>query len=327
MNILITGANGFVGQAVCNRIRSNYPIFNSIFAVYRNPDYLDNPSHHPSISPVISPSLDNLATNPELLSNIDCIVHLAARVHQMNDQVSDPLAEFRSVNTTATYNLAQAAAKAGVRRFIYLSSIKVQGEETPTISPYTELSTPSPQDPYGISKWEAEEQLKDVAHQTGLEVVILRPPLVYGPRVKANFLQMFRTVHKGIPLPLGAIQNKRSLVYVENLADAIINTAIHPAAANQTFLISDGEDISTPQLISRIAQALKRPPRLLPIPVSWLTLIGRLTGKSAIVNRLTGSLVVNSEKIRNTLNWTPPYTLNQGLQATANWYLDRPLPH
>jgi nucleoside-diphosphate-sugar epimerase len=235
----------------------------------------------------------------------------------MNDQVADPLAEFRSVNSTATYNLAQAAAKAGVRRFVYLSSIKVHGEETPHISPYTELDVLSPQDPYGMSKWEAENQLKKLAHQTRLEVVILRPPLVYGPRVKANFLQMIRTVKKGIPLPLGAIRNQRSLVYVENLADAIINAAIHPAAANQTFLISDGEDLSTPQLIRRVARSLDCPPRLLSIPVSWLKLMGKLTGKSATVSRLTGSLVIDSSKIRNTLSWTPPYT-------TADWYLDRP---
>jgi nucleoside-diphosphate-sugar epimerase len=322
MNILITGANGFVGKVVCDRIRSHYPIFTSIYAVYRNPERLANTSLHPQIYPILSPSLDELARNTELLSKIDCIVHLAARVHQMNDRVSDPLAEFRSVNTTATYNLAKAAAQSSVRRFVYLSSIKVQGEETPTISPYTELSVPDPQDPYGISKWEAEQKLKHLANQTGLEVVILRPPLVYGPRVKANFLQMIRTVHKGIPLPLGLIRNKRSLVYVENLADAIINAVIHPAAANQTFLISDGEVVSTPQLIQRVAQALGCSPRLFPIPVSWLRLIGKLIGKSTTVSRLTGSLVVDSHKICSTLNWTPPYTIDQGLKATADWYLD-----
>lgn len=322
MNILITGANGFVGKVVCDRIALKYPIFTSIYAVCRKPDLID--AFHPSIKPIISSSLDDLAANTELLSKIDCIIHLAARVHQMKDQASDPLAEFRAVNTTTTCNLAKAATKVGVKRFIYLSSIKVHGEETSKTSPYTESDQLFPQDPYGLSKWEAENQLMQLASQSELEVVILRPPLVYGPKVKANFFQMIRTIEKGIPLPLGAIRNQRSLVYVENLADAIINAAIHPAAANQIFLVSDGEDISTPNLIRKIAKALHCSPRLLPIPVFWLKLMGKLTGKSAPVSRLTGSLTVNSLKIRKTLNWTPPYTLDQGLQATADWYLDRP---
>jgi nucleoside-diphosphate-sugar epimerase len=323
MNILITGANGFVGRVVCDRIASKYPIFTSIYAVYRDPEFLNTATLHSKITPFISCSLDDLAANTELLSKIDCIIHLAARVHQMDDKASDPLIEFRAINTTATYNLAKAATKAGTQRFIYLSSIKVNGEETEKSSSYTESDQLSPQDPYGISKWEAETQLMHLAHETELEVVILRPPLVYGPKVKANFLQMIRTISKGIPLPLGAIRNQRSLVYVENLADAIINASIHPAAANQVFLVSDGEDISTSNLICKIAKALRCSPRLLPIPVFLLKLLGKLTGKSAPVDRLTGSLRVDSRKIRKTLNWTPPYTLDQGLQATADWYLDR----
>jgi UDP-4-keto-D-QuiNAc 4-reductase len=320
MKVLITGASGFVGQIVATRIAAQYPIFTTISAVFRQPNLPTAFPLHPRISPVIAPSLEALAKNTKLLANIDCIIHLAARVHQMNDQVADPLTEFRAVNTTATLQLAQAAAAAGVRRFIYLSSIKVHGEETAGISPYTESDILTPQDPYGISKWEAETQLKQLASQTGLEVVILRPPLVYGPKVKANFLQMLRIVQKGIPLPLGAIRNRRSLIYVENLADAIINAALHPAAANQTFLVSDGEDLSTPQLIRHVAQSLHCPPRLLPIPAPCLKLIGKLTGKSSAVSRLTGSLVVDSTKIRQTLNWQPPYTLDQGLQATADWF-------
>lgn len=322
MKILITGANGFVGQVVCNRLRK-YPIFTSIYAVYRSPNLLSTDYLTVTTTPIISPSLNDLVKNTDLLSKIDCIIHLAARVHQMNDQVVDPLTEFRAVNTTATYNLAQAAARAGVRRFVYLSSIKVHGEETDQTSPYRESDPLSPQDPYGISKWEAEQKLKELAAQTGLEVVIIRPPLVYGPNVKANFLQMLRTIQKGIPLPLGSIRNKRSLVYVENLADGIINAAIHPAGANQTFLISDGEDLSTPQLIRRVAKSLGCPPRLLSIPVFFLKLLGKLTGKSAAISRLTSSLVIDSQKIQTTLNWIPPYTLDEGLQATADWYLSR----
>jgi nucleoside-diphosphate-sugar epimerase len=320
MKILITGSSGFVGQIVTNRLASEYPIFSSIHAVCRQPNQPASLSLHPKVSYVIAPSLEELNRNTKLLASTDCIIHLAARVHQMNDKAADPLAEFRAVNTTVTLHLAQAAAAAGVCRFIYLSSIKVHGEETAGIAPYTESDILTPQDPYGISKWEAETQLKQLASQTGLEVVILRPPLVYGPKVKANFLQMLRIVQKGIPLPLGAIRNRRSLIYVENLADAIINAALHPAAANQTFLVSDGEDLSTPQLIRHVAQSLQCPPRLLPIPVPCLKLIGKLAGKSAAVSRLTGSLVIDSTKIRQTLNWQPPYTLDQGLQATADWF-------
>ena len=323
MNILITGASGFVGKVVCDRLASTYPLFTSIYAVYRNPEILNPATIHPKITPLISHSLDDLASNTEILSKIDCIIHLAARVHQMKDKASDPLTAFRAINTTATYNLAKAAAQAGIQRFIYLSSIKVHGEETEKTSYYTELDQLYPQDPYGISKWEAENQLVQLAHETKLEVVIIRPPLVYGPNVKANFLQMIRTIKKRIPLPLGAIRNQRSLVYVENLADAIICSAIHPNAANQIFLVSDGEDVSTSNLIRKIAKALRCSPRLLPIPVFWLKLLGKLISKSAPIDRLTGSLVVDSRKIRTTLNWIPPYTLDQGLQATADWYLDR----
>jgi UDP-4-keto-D-QuiNAc 4-reductase len=319
MKVLITGASGFVGTVICRRA-TQYSEFSSICGVFRNPQSLPSLSRPENFSVIVSPSLYDLAESSEILGEVDCVIHLAARVHQMGDKAADPLAEFRAVNTTATSSLARAAAKAGVKRFIYLSSIKVHGEETSYRAPYSESDQCVPVDPYGISKWEAEEQLRQIASQTALEVVIIRPPLVYGPGVKANFRQMLSVVQKGIPLPLGAIRNRRSIVYVENLADAIINSALHPAAANQTFLVSDGEDLSTPQLIRHVAQSLQCPPRLLPIPVPCLKLIGKLIGKSSAVSRLTGSLVVDSTKIRQTLNWQPPYTLNQGLQATADWF-------
>jgi nucleoside-diphosphate-sugar epimerase len=320
MKVLITGANGFVGQAVCQRIVACYPQFTTVYALVRHPDAWRSQSAAPQIKQIVFPSLAELADASELLAEVDCIIHLAARVHQMNDRATDPLAEFRAVNTSSTIALATTATKAGVRRFIYLSSIKVHGEETTAQTAYSEVDQLHPNDPYGISKFEAEAQLRQLAERSNLEVVIIRPPLVYGPGVKANFLQMLRIVDKGIPLPLGAIRNRRSLIYVENLADAIITSAHHPAAANQTFLVSDGEDVATAQLIRHIATAMRRSPRLLPIPVFCLKLLGGLFGKSAAVSRLTGSLVINSNKIRQTLNWQPPYTLNQGLQITADWF-------
>jgi nucleoside-diphosphate-sugar epimerase len=239
----------------------------------------------------------------------------------MDDQAEDPLTAFRAINTEASKILARSAAQAGVKRFIYLSSIKVNGEGTPPRQSYTEIDTPQPVDPYGISKQEAEEHLRQIATETGLEVVIIRPPLVYGPSVKANFLQMMRIIDKGIPLPLGSIHNQRSLIYVQNLADAVINSAISPAAANQTFLVSDGHDISTPDLIKQIAFSLNKKPNLLPIPPKLLKLAGQLTQKSDTVDRLAGSLVIDSSKIRQTLNWTPPYTFQEGIQKTCDWYL------
>jgi nucleoside-diphosphate-sugar epimerase len=319
MNILITGANGFVGQALCQHLARQSPFIQQIYAAIRHPDQAHQINTIPHLLPTITPSLNDLASN-QLLSQVDCIVHLAARVHQMHDRAAHPLAEFRAVNATATATLALAAAKAGVRRFIYLSSIKVHGEKTSHDSPYQETDQLTPLDPYGISKWEAEQQLRSIAAQTGLEVVIIRPPLIYGPRVKANFLQMMKVVQKDIPLPLGAIRNRRSLIYVENLVDAIQAAIIHPAAANETFLVSDGADLSTPQLIRHIAPSLNKSPKLLPIPVSCLRFIGKLAGKSAAIERLTGSLVVDSSKIRHRLNWTPPYTVDQGLKATAEWF-------
>lgn len=319
MNILLTGSSGFVGESLLQRIHKYHQIQKTT-AIFRQPEQISH-AHKSNIFPEIIPSLEQLAQSQELLSQVDCIIHLAARVHQMHDSVTDPLAAFRAVNTKATEELALAASKAGVKRFIFLSSIKVNGEENSKDTIYQETSIASPQDPYGISKWEAEEKLRHVSNQTGLEVVILRPPLVYGPKVKANFLKMIEIIHKGIPLPLASVNNLRSLVFVENLTDAIINAAIHPAAASQTFLISDGYDISTSDLIKQIATSLQKTPKLLPFPPKLLKLAGQLTGKSDTLDRLTGSLVVDSSKIRQTLNWTPPYTFEQGIQQTCDWYL------
>ena len=236
----------------------------------------------------------------------------------MDDPAADPLTEFRRVNTEGTAKLARDAAEAGGKRLVFISSIKLNGEETET--PYIEESSTHPKDPYGISKWEAEKALRKIEAETGLEVVIVRPTLVYGPGVKANFLNMMKIISKSIPLPLASIQNKRSLIYVENLVDALAVCATHPAAAGQTYLVSDGEDVSTSELISRTAAALGVRARLLPFPVFVMRLFGKLTGRSATVNRLTGSLAVDSSKIRRELGWKPPFTMEEGLQDTAQWF-------
>jgi nucleoside-diphosphate-sugar epimerase len=254
-----------------------------------------------------------------VLTDVDVVVHLAARVHVMQDSSSDPPSAFRQVNVAGTERLARQAATAGVKRLIYISSIKVNGEESST--PYTELDTPNPQDAYAVSKWEAEQILRQIATETGLELVILRPPLVYGSGVKANFLQLIKIVNRGIPLPLARVNNRRSLIYVGNLADAIVACVTRFEAAGQTYLVSDGEDISTPELIRRLADALGRASRLLPFPLKMLRLAGKLIGKSAEVERLLGSLTVDPSKIRRQLGWKPPYTIDQGLRETAEWFL------
>jgi UDP-4-keto-D-QuiNAc 4-reductase len=318
MKVLVTGATGFVGSALCRSPQSN----TQFYGVVRSLDH----NLPRDVKPVLVDSLADLATCTEVLSEVDCIVHLAARVHVMRDTAIDALAAFRAVNTEATRELAIAAARSGVRRLVYLSSIKVNGEgqldcPTPDAKTYSELSQPNPQDPYGISKWEAECALQQVAAETGLEVAILRPPLVYGAGVKANFRQLMKLVKQGFPLPFGRVENARSLVYVGNLVDAILTCASDPAAVGQTFLVSDGVEVSTPDLIQHLAIALGCPARLLPVSPGALKFLGQITGKSAAIARLLGSLTVDSSKLGQTLNWQPPFSLQQGLKATADEYL------
>ena len=254
----------------------------------------------------------------DALAGVDIVIHLAARVHIMQDTATDPLTEFRRVNLHGTERLALQAANAGVKRFVFISTIKVHGEETP--APYTTDSPAKPSDPYGISKWEAELTLRRIEEETCLEVVVVRPTLVYGPVVKANFLNLMKVVQKGIPLPLASINNSRSLIYVGNLVDALTTSAVHPAAAGKTYLVSDGEDVSTPELIRRVAAALGVPARLFPVPVPLIHLAGAVTGKRTAVNRLLGSLTVDSSRIRNELEWKPPFTMEEGLRETAKWF-------
>ena len=249
------------------------------------------------------------------------VVHLAARVHVMHDNAADPLHEFRRVNVAGTAALARAAAALGVRRLVFVSTAKVNGEST-SGRPFAEGDPAAPQDPYAVSKWEAEEALRSVTATTGLEVTIVRPPLVYGPGVRANFLRLMLLVARGLPLPLPDTNNRRSLIGVENLADCLVRCVSHPGAANQTFMVSDGEDVSTRELIAGLARALGRSARFLPVPEFAVRLAARLVGKEAAVDRLLGSLVIDSGKARQTLGWKPPVTLDSGLAATARWYLE-----
>ena len=319
MNILITGATGFVGSALCRTLTAQN---HTVRAIARSR------THH--LPATVQPLLTDILTTPlakENLTDMEAIIYLAARVHQMKDQVADPLTAYRDINTRAAATLARTAAAAGIRRFIYLSSIKVNGEGQ-GISldcqhpPYTEESLPQPQDPYAQSKWEAEQELLQIARETGLEVVILRPPLVYGPQVKANFLKLLDIIKSGFPLPLAQVKNHRSLLYRGNLIDAIMTCLTHPNATNQTFLLSDGEDLSTPELVSCLAIALKTSPRLFSCPPHWLQGLAKVIGKTSTIDRLLGSLKINSSKIRQTLNWQPPFSVKEGLQVTADWYLD-----
>lgn len=314
MKILVTGSTGFVGQALCQAARARgVAVRAAVRKAGSGRDMQDA-----CVVGEINAHTDWSAA----LQGVDVVIHLAARVHVMKDVSSDPLAEFRKVNLHGTENLARQAARAGVKRMVYVSSIKVNGEGTSGAA-FSELDIPNPQDPYGVSKWEAEQALQRVAHETGLEVVIVRPPLVYGAGVKGNFAEMLKVLEKGIPLPLASVKNQRSLVYVGNLVDALILCSTHPAAAGKAYLVSDGEDISIPDLLRQLGDAMGHPARLLPCHPVLLKLAGRLLGKSDQVERLLGSLQVDSSKIRRELDWSPPYTLQEGLQATAKWYRDR----
>jgi nucleoside-diphosphate-sugar epimerase len=259
----------------------------------------------------------------QAFQGVHAVVHLAARVHVMTDRAPDPLQEFRKVNFLWTKQLARAAASQGIRRFVYLSSIKVNGEQS--ITPFTEQDFPKPQDPYGVSKWEAEQALAQVSAETGMETVIVRSPLVYGPGVGGNFLQLLQILQRGIPLPIATVQNRRSLVYRGNLVDALLCCIRDERAARQTYLVSDGEDLSTPELIRRLGRAMGVKAHLWPFPIPLLRWMGRLAGKKGVVDRLLGSLQVDSSKIRRQLDWHPPFSIDRGLAETAAWFCGQSL--
>ncbi|MEY8215669.1 MAG: SDR family oxidoreductase [Colwellia sp.] len=308
--ILITGASGFFGRHLLRVIDSqNVRVLGRTKPVDINSNKF--------IKSEISGETDFSGC----FKGVEIVIHCAARAHIMTESVSNPLWEYRSVNTFGTLRLAQQAAKEGVNRFIYLSSIKVNGETTTDSLPYTEQDCDAPQDFYGVSKMEAEHGLRIIAAETGMEVVIIRPPLVYGPGVKANFLSLLKLSSKGLPLPFGAVHNQRSMVYVDNLVYFVIKCIDHPAAANETFLVSDGDDVSLTTLLKYMGSAFGRAPRLVPIPVFIFKLLGMLAGKQAVVDRLVGDLQADSSKARMLMDWKPPFTVEQGIQGTVDEFL------
>ncbi|SDP85022.1 UDP-glucose 4-epimerase family protein [Ectopseudomonas guguanensis] len=315
MRILLTGSSGFVGRAVQARL-------------------LADGSHHlrcalrkAPITPLneveycLAPSLGADADWSQALAGVDAVIHCAARVHVMQEQAADPLAEFRRANVEGTLRLARQAVAAGARRFVFVSSIKVNGEQTLPGQAYRADDVSNATDPYGISKREAEDGLLKLAAETGLEVVIVRPPLIYGPGVKANFLSMMRWLQRGVPLPFGAIDNRRSLVALDNLVDLLVVCLTHPEASGQRFLVSDGEDLSTTELMRRLSAALGRSARLLPVPQALIEQAAILLGRRQLSQRLCGSLQINMDKTRERLGWTPPLTVDQALAKTAAHYL------
>lgn len=309
--LLVTGANGFVGSAVCRQAASRG-------LAVRGAVRTSSASEEGGVKPVAVGAIDGHTDWAGALQGCQCVIHTAARVHVMNESSSDPLSEFRRVNVDGTLHLARQAAAAGVRRFVFVSSVKVNGEGTGPQRPYKASDAPAPQDAYGVSKAEAEQGLSRIASETGLEVAIVRPPLVYGPGVKANFASLMRAVQRGLPLPLGAVtHNRRSLVALDNLVDLLLTCANHPAAARQTFLVSDGEDLSTAALIRRMGQALDKPARLLPVPPFVLQLGASALGKGDVARRLLGSLQVDIGHTRATLDWSPPITVDEGLRRAT----------
>ncbi|WBU40022.1 UDP-glucose 4-epimerase family protein [Marinobacter alkaliphilus] len=306
MKILLTGSTGFVGKHISTCLGQR-EIYDLSCAVRK-------PGSCAFGREIVTGDLNAATDLNSALEGVNVVIHAAARAHIMNDGAVDPLSEYRRVNVDGTLNLARQAAGAGVQRFIFVSSVKVNGELSSEQAPFYPNDTPAPEDAYGISKWEAEQGLKAIAKETGMEVVIVRPPLVYGPGVKGNFASMVKLVRKGVPLPLGSIRNKRSLVAVDNLVDFIVTCIDHPAAANQVFMVSDGEDISTSELLRELGKAMGKPARLVPVPAGLLRLGATVLGKRAVAHRVLGSLQVDISDAKALLGWKPPVSLKEGLR-------------
>jgi nucleoside-diphosphate-sugar epimerase len=313
--VLITGLNGFIGRALgAKLVEKGFNVNGAVRSL--------TPVEIPDvITRYFIKDISSTTDWQKALEGVKVVIHLAARVHVMNDHAVDALVEYRKVNVEGTLNLARQAVDAGVQRFIFISSIKVNGEGTLLGHPYTAEDQPDPVDPYGISKREAEDALRQLVSDTGLEVVIIRPPLIYGPGVKANFLRMMRWLDKGMPLPLGAIHNKRSLLALDNLIDLIVTCIHHPGAANQIFLAGDGEDLSTSELMRRMSAALGKKAWLLPVPGFFLKWGAALLGKHEMAQRLCDSLQVDISKTCELLDWKPPVAVEESLRKTARYYV------
>jgi nucleoside-diphosphate-sugar epimerase len=310
LRVLVTGATGFIGTTLTNRLA------NDGRCDVRGAVRCEAGALHAGVERIVVGDLTPEADWQPAVAGADAAIHLAARVHVMRETVADPLSDFRRVNVASTLNLARQAAAAGVPRFVFLSTVKVNGER----GAYTEADPPAPEDAYAISKHEAEVGLRQIAAETGMEVVIIRSPMVYGPGVKANFQRLIGAVARGIPLPLGAVHNRRSLVALDNLVDFILACVERRPAANETFLVSDGEDLSTTDLIRRLARALGRPARMIPVPVSVLRAGASLLGQGDVAQRLLVSLQVDMSKARRMLGWVPPISVDEGLRrAVALW--------
>jgi nucleoside-diphosphate-sugar epimerase len=313
--VLVTGAEGFIGPAACARLdQAGVPVRR---ALRRQPD-----SDTKAGGLIVVGDVDGSTDWAAALDGVSHVLHLANRAHRLEEDASDPLAEYRRVNVDGTRAIALQAAAAGVRRFVFISSIKVNGEATTPGRPFRADDPPDPQDIYALSKREAEDALRDISMKSNMEMVIVRPPLVYGPGVKANFRRLLAAVDAGYPLPLAGVRNARSMVYLENLVDLLFTCMVHPAAPGRTFLVTDRPPLSTPELVRKIAAALGRQPRLLPAP-SWLLRAGAsATGRRTAVERLLSTLVVHDTATRRDLGWRPPYTTAEGLAATARWFVD-----
>jgi nucleoside-diphosphate-sugar epimerase len=316
MGILVTGSTGFVGAALIERLKKDEFPFSAAVRDALNKEL------HPDVNNIEIGHLSSMLDWGYALKKCDVVIHLAARVHILKDKSKNPLADFRYINVDCSLNLARQAARAGVRRFIYVSSLKVNGEFTILGEPFTAEDVPRPQDFYGISKHEAEIGLRMISEEFGMELVIIRPPLVYGPRVKANFLSMMNWLHRGIPLPLGGVtENRRSFLFIDNLVDMIITCINHPSAANQIFLAADDEDLSTAELLDRITLALGRSSKLISVPAPFIGIGAKLLGRSDITQRLCGSLQVDIKKTKSLLGWLPPVSVGEGLRQTADYFL------
>jgi nucleoside-diphosphate-sugar epimerase len=307
--IIITGGTGFVGSAVYRALS------------HRNIALLGRENHfHKTL--FFKKKIDEHEDYSDCFETSDIVIHCAARAHIMDEKSLDPLVEFRKVNTLGTLNLARQAAASGVKRFIFISSIKVNGESTVNENKYTSFHKMMPEDPYGISKAEAEAGLIDISSKTGMEVVIIRPPLVYGPGVKGNFLKLLRISNRNVPLPFGLVQNKRSMIYLNNLVDFIVTCVDHSDASDKVFLISDGQDLSLKKLLVLIKRSMNRTTILLPVPIIVFKLLGKLMGKQEVVKRLIGNLKIDTSDAKKYLNWTAPHSVEVGIKATVDDFLE-----